>query len=66
MRAGRIGRLATVRHEADLEDALAALQTTGAHLPTCLDPGGATTGVLFLDDVVEDPVGAVRDATSTR
>jgi CBS domain containing-hemolysin-like protein len=63
--AGRIRRLATVPHDADLEDALAALRTTGAHLARCVDADGGTTGVLFLEDIIEELVGEVRDATST-
>jgi len=62
---GRIRRLATVLHGADLEDALAALRATGAHLARCVDADGRTTGVLFLEDIIEELVGEVRDATST-
>jgi CBS domain containing-hemolysin-like protein len=62
---GRIRRLATVPHDADLEDALAALRTSGAHLARCVDVDGGSSGVLFLEDIIEELVGEVRDATST-
>jgi CBS domain containing-hemolysin-like protein len=63
--ATRIRPLATVPRDGDLEDALAALRTTGAHLARAVDEDGQTTGVLFLEDIIEELVGEVRDATST-
>ncbi len=61
---GRVRRLATVQHGADLEDALAAMRTAGAHLARSVAQDGRTTGVLFLEDIIEELVGEVRDGTS--
>ncbi|NQX15104.1 hemolysin family protein [Rathayibacter sp. VKM Ac-2857] len=62
--AKRIRRLAAVSAGDELEDALAALRRTGAHLARVVDPEGATTGVLFLEDIIEELVGEVQDATN--
>ena len=50
----------------ELEDALAALRRTGGHLARVFDEEGATCGVLFLEDVIEELVGEVQDATARR
>ena len=59
----RIRPLLTVNAEEDLEDVLAALQTTGIHLAHVRDANGEERGVLFLEDVIEELVGEVHDAT---
>ena len=48
---------------ADLEDALAMMRRTGSHLARVHGDGGETVGVLFLEDVIEELVGEVQDAT---
>ena len=48
------------------EDALAAMQRTGSHLARVVDAGGRTLGVLFLEDVIEELVGEIRDTTQDR
>lgn len=62
--AKRIRRLASAYAEAELEDALAAMRRTGAHVARVFDAQGRTTGVLFLEDIIEELVGEVQDATS--
>jgi CBS domain containing-hemolysin-like protein len=62
--AKRIRRLASAFAGADLEDALAAMRRTGAHVARVFDAGGRTTGMLFLEDIIEELVGEVQDATS--
>ena len=47
----------------ELEDALAFLKTRNAHIARSVDRRGNTTGVLFLEDIIEELVGEVRDAT---
>jgi CBS domain containing-hemolysin-like protein len=47
----------------ELEDALATLRRGGNHLARVFDQAGATKGVLFLEDVIEELVGEVQDAT---
>ena len=59
----RIRRLATVREGDEVEDVLATMQLTGAHLARVIDESGAVTGVVFLEDVLEELVGEVTDTT---
>ena len=57
-------RQATAFYEGtDLEDALAGMRRMHAHLARVFDARGATTGVLFLEDIIEELVGEIRDAT---
>ena len=62
----RIRQLATMTQTTDLEDALAELQRSGIHLARVVDQVGKTTGVLFLEDIIEELVGEVHDATRRR
>lgn len=62
--AKRIRRLASAYSGSDIEDALAAMRRTGAHVARVFDVTGMTTGVLFLEDIIEELVGEVQDATS--
>jgi CBS domain containing-hemolysin-like protein len=59
----RLRALVSVPADEDVEDVLVAMQRVGAHLARVVDPGGATVGVVFLEDVLEELVGEVRDAT---
>jgi CBS domain containing-hemolysin-like protein len=59
----RVRRLATVQSGDEVEDVLATMQRTGAHLARVVDPEGAVTGVVFLEDVLEELVGEVTDAS---
>ena len=59
----RIRQLASVSESTDLEDVLAQLQRTGIHIARVVDTNGETTGVLFLEDIIEELVGEVNDAT---
>lgn len=59
----RIRQLISVFHDADLEDALALMRRSGSHLGRVFDENGATKGVLFLEDIIEELVGTVEDAT---
>ena len=61
--AKRIHHLVPVLTTTDLEDALALMRRAGRHLAQVRDEHGATTGVLFLEDVIEELVGEVQDAT---
>ncbi len=62
--AKRIRQLASVLRDSELEDALAAMRRAGAHVATSFDAAGIATGVLFLEDIIEELVGEVEDATS--
>jgi len=57
----RVRALAVVRPDDEIEDALAAMQRSGAHLAR-VDHDGRATGVVFLEDILEELVGEVRDA----
>lgn len=59
----RVRAVISVLDETDLEDALYRLRSTGGHLARVLTPEGKTTGVLFFEDIVEELVGEVNDAT---
>jgi CBS domain containing-hemolysin-like protein len=63
----RVRSLVTVAPEAEIEEVLAALQRSGSHLARVVDPSDGsrpvTIGVVFLEDVLEELVGEVRDAT---
>jgi CBS domain containing-hemolysin-like protein len=59
----RIRQLISVFRDQDLEDALATLRRSGSHVARVFDESGATKGVLFLEDIIEELVGEVQDAT---
>lgn len=59
----RVRQLVSIFERTDLEDALASMRRDGAHLAKAFNEAGQTTGVLFLEDIVEELVGEVRDAT---
>ncbi|NYF15907.1 CBS domain containing-hemolysin-like protein [Microbacterium sp. AK009] len=62
----RIHHMVPVQETTDLEDALALMRRDGRHLAQVRDQGGTTTAVLFLEDVIEELVGEVQDATRRR
>lgn len=61
--AKRIRRLATVSPGDEIEEVLESMQQSGAHLARVVEADGRTTGVVFLEDVLEVLVGEVTDAT---
>lgn len=61
--AKRIRRLISIFQETDLEDALAAMRRSGVHLARVFDEHGSAEGVVFLEDIIEELVGEVQDAT---
>ncbi|MGP0224930.1 hemolysin family protein [Paenarthrobacter sp. NCHU4564] len=60
----RIRRLASVYVGSELEDALASMRRSGSHVARVFNSEGATTGMLFLEDIIEELVGEVQDVTS--
>ncbi len=62
----RIRNLVALQETVELEDALATLRGTGSHVAKVLTATGDTAGVLFLEDIIEELVGEVRDATTRR
>lgn len=59
----RIRQLISISRTTDLEDALAAMRRSGVHLSRVFDDAGATRGIVFLEDIIEELVGEVQDAT---
>lgn len=59
----RIRQLISIFRDTDLEDAIAMMRRSGVHLARVFDDSGATQGVLFLEDIIEELVGEVQDAT---
>ncbi|MGI8305630.1 hemolysin family protein [Saccharopolyspora hattusasensis] len=59
----RIRRLPTVPAHARLDHAMTSLRRTGSHLATATDTTGQPIGIVALEDLVEEYVGTVRDAT---
>jgi CBS domain containing-hemolysin-like protein len=57
----RVRQLAVVAPGDEVEETLAAMQRSGAHLAR-VDDDGQTVGVVFLEDILEELVGEVRDA----
>ena len=64
--AKRIHHMVPVLESTDLEDALALMRRAGRHLAQVRDETGRTTAVLFLEDIIEELVGEVQDATRRR
>lgn len=63
--AGWIRALADVRADTEIEATLSEMQRTGAHLAR-VTSDAAVLGVVFLEDILEELVGEVRDALQRR
>ncbi len=61
--AKRIRTLISLPASMELEDALASMRRVGAHMARSFDRAGNVKGVLFLEDILEELVGEVQDAT---
>ncbi|MEO5610067.1 MAG: hemolysin family protein [Ornithinibacter sp.] len=59
----RVRRMANVRREDEVESVLKTMQDTGSHLARVVAQDGAVVGVVFLEDVIEELVGEVSDAS---
>jgi CBS domain containing-hemolysin-like protein len=59
----RIRQLISLFRDTDLEDALATMRRSGLHVARSFDENGGTLGVIFLEDILEELVGEVEDAT---
>ncbi len=64
--AKRIRSIVTVPADDDVEDVLAAMQRSGAHLARVVGDDGEVLGAVFLEDVLEELVGEVRDESQRR
>jgi CBS domain containing-hemolysin-like protein len=59
----RIRSMISLPDSMELEDALASMRRVQAHLARVFNRGGQVTGVIFLEDILEELVGEVQDAT---
>jgi CBS domain containing-hemolysin-like protein len=59
----RIRSLISLPASMELEDALASMKRVHAHLARVFNRGGKVVGVIFLEDILEELVGEVQDAT---
>ncbi|WP_053382495.1 hemolysin family protein [Leucobacter celer] len=59
----RIREMVSVHAATELEDVLARMQARGIHLARIHDSEGGELGVVFLEDVIEELVGEIHDAT---
>ena len=62
----RVRGLPEVPVDARLDEALAALRRAQSHLARAVGADGAVSGVVALEDLVEEYVGTVRDGTHVR
>jgi CBS domain containing-hemolysin-like protein len=60
---GSVRPLPEVQSTAKLDEAVALLRRSRSHLARVVVPDGSTAGVVALEDLVEEYVGTVRDAT---
>lgn len=60
--AWRIRRMESVKESEEVEDVLRQMQRTGTHCALVEDDNGDTQGVVFLEDIIEELVGEVRDS----
>ncbi|MFZ1287667.1 MAG: hemolysin family protein [Candidatus Phosphoribacter sp.] len=58
----RLRRLATVGPGDEIEDVLATMQRNGSHLARVVEQDGRVSGVVFLEDVIEELIGTITDA----
>lgn len=63
--ATRIRPLIMVEQSSEAEDALRTMRAHSSHLAATTDGRGAITGVIFLEDVLEELVGQIEDSTNS-
>ena len=64
--AKRVRAMATVRRTDEVESVLRTMQESGSHLARVVADDGEVVGVVFLEDVLEELVGEVSDASLVR
>lgn len=64
--AKRVRTLASVSAASELSDVLVTLRAGATHLARVVDARGATVGLLFLEDVLAELVGEIRDSSHRR
>lgn len=61
--AKRLRNMISIPDTTELEDALAKMRKAGAHIARSFSADGSIKGALFLEDIIEELVGEVEDAT---
>ena len=61
--AKRLRPMISIAETAELEDALAQMRRSGAHIARSFAADGTVVGCLFLEDIIEELVGEIEDAT---
>lgn len=59
----RIRALISISRSSEVEDAMSLMRNRGSHLAKTFDDQGKTTGLLFLEDVLEVLIGEIRSAS---
>ena len=62
----KLRTMISIPDSAELEDALAQMRKSGAHIARSFSSDGKITGCLFLEDIIEVLVGEIKDATTRR
>ena len=62
----RIRTLASVAIDTGLDEALQTMRSQNVHLAQVSDARGAVSGVIMLEDVLEELIGEIRDAPTSR
>jgi CBS domain containing-hemolysin-like protein len=61
--AKRLRPMISIPESSELEDALAQMRRSGAHIARSFSADGTIVGCLFLEDIIEELVGEIEDAT---
>lgn len=61
-----VRHLHTTNQNEEVEDALARMRTESSHVQTVTDDTGAHVGFLFLEDILEELIGNVSDASQLK
>ena len=59
----KLRQMSIVKPETEIDDALATMQRNRAHVSHVVDTRGQSVGVLFLEDILEELVGEIKDTT---
>ncbi|ORC15268.1 hypothetical protein A7979_07965 [Rothia nasimurium] len=59
----KLRQMSIVKPETEIDDALATMQRNRAHVSHVVNGDGMSVGVLFLEDVLEELVGEIKDTT---
>lgn len=61
-----IHKLPTVKERTSLATALRSMQSAGTHMSQVIDNDGKVLGAIYLEDVLEELVGKIHDASNRR